>query len=105
VKAWQRDQRVLLAVSGVLIVVSIVFCVLAEQSAMWFQTQASLAAILVLLGLVAWNWWHSQKSAFIPEAAALPANAAQANPVCHRGDHRYPVQCHSEGTLGAGPRQ
>ena len=89
-KAWQRDQRVLLAVSGVLIVVSIVFCVLAEQSAMWFQTQASLAAILVLLGLVAWNWWHSQKSAFIPEAAALPANAAQANPVCHRGDHRYP---------------
>jgi len=60
VKAWQRDQRVLLAVSGVLIVVSIVFCVLAEQSAQWFQAQASHAAILVLLGLVAWNWWHSR---------------------------------------------
>ena len=59
----------LLAVSGVVIVACIVFCVIAEQHALWFQAQASLAAILVLLGLVAWNWWHAQKSAFTPEAA------------------------------------
>jgi hypothetical protein len=78
VKEWNLDRTLnslprvgpwlLLALSTVLVGV----CVRAEERSLWFRAQASLAAILTLLGLVAWNYWRSQgeKSAFPPEVAS-----------------------------------
>jgi len=62
----------LLLPAGVVAIALAVVLVWAEERWMWEEAQASLIAILLLLGIVVWGWWRSNRK----PPAALSVEAA-----------------------------